>query len=347
MERGPRHAEPSEVSDIERIRILHDLSSFFKIDEATIGLLKQQLDPSLRDQIGRFFQGYSTEQSFRLLFAFLPWVKMIHGLAQLQIPRESKTVYQVPDYAALCETYTRTDKPLLVETKRVKKNKQSLEVMAKQFEAVEKYADVLGLPLVFATYWESFSAWTVNTPDAFVKKGNSYRLRIEGAIETDCSLVFGDISFLIDKPMLRKTVCDASITDPDKARHEKYGAMVDDFISMDGSNYIHLEPIESAVIDSVVTMKEMSKTQNSSITELHEESRSPQVVKFSTFITRHLALFGMKLDEKLTDLSARIIWRLMERLGIRRVLILPALDRPKTRKLAEEFLGTAFVGGKL
>jgi hypothetical protein len=121
-----------EVSDIARIRILHDLSSFFKIDEATIDLLKQQLDPSLRDQIGRFFQGYSTEQSFQLLFAFLPWVKLIHGLAQLQLPRESKTVYQVPDYAVLCETYTRTDKPLLAETKRVKKNKQSLEVMAKR-----------------------------------------------------------------------------------------------------------------------------------------------------------------------------------------------------------------------
>jgi hypothetical protein len=188
------------VSDIERIRIIHELTQSFDVSADVVDGLRRQVSEPLRQNIDRFFRGLEVEDLFTTVFQSLPWTTLAHGLGQKQFPLESKAAYQVPDVVLFCEAGNLEHYPLLVDAKRVTGQKKSCELMPKQVDGLLAYADRIGHPLLFAIYWDIAAAWTLNTPDSFEKKASTLKLRIENAAANNCSMIAGDISFLIPRP---------------------------------------------------------------------------------------------------------------------------------------------------
>ena len=145
------------MSDIKKIRLIHELKSCFQVGPSTVHTLINQIENSdYKENIERFFRGYIIEDKFNIHFSALPWTKLTHSLGQNQLPVLSKKEYQVPDYLIYYETSKKGVKPILFEVKSVKGDKTNLEVMSKQLTACMEYAKVINVPFLYAIYWEKY-----------------------------------------------------------------------------------------------------------------------------------------------------------------------------------------------
>ena len=122
-------------------------------------------------------------------------------------------------------------------------------------------------------------------------------------------------------------------------------ASKEDSVSSNGNNFVNIEALESAVIDSFIKMNNVELKENGPITILNEKSDGNYFVKLSALIMSHMATFGVEMDasnnEKYAELSKRSIFVLMEKLGITRSFMIPESKTAISDTLyAEAFEGT-------
>jgi len=312
------------MEDINKIKTIHEIKNKFIVDDTTLNKFIEQIDSSdFKDNIDRFFRGYKTEDNFHFLLSAMPWVKLIHELGQNQLPILSKGTYQVPDFTIFFETSKKENIPILIEVKSVKGDKQSLEVMTKQLDACLEYSKIIDIPFLYAIYWEKYQTWTFNTLENFEVKTKKHKIKIFDAFKNDLSVLFGDITFVINKPIYRKTICDKSIKDSSKPQHEKYGVILSDSVSTDNKNYIPIESIESAIIDASIKMEIKDTQKNGDKTTIIEVSDNNYFLKLSTLTLRHIAIFGVELNEQYADISRRVIIEFFKKLNITQSFSIP------------------------
>lgn len=330
------------MKDIQKIKLIHNIKHTFSINKTELNNFISQIESSkFKNDISRFFKGYTIEDKFRYLFSVLPRLKLVHSLDQNQLPLQSKEIYQVPDHIILYETATKTIRPIIIEVKSVKGGKQAVKVMSKQLDACVRYARILNVVLLYAIFWEKYQFWTLNTIENFERKIKTHTITLLNAAKNDLSAILGDFTFIVNRSLYRKTICDKSVTDPSIPKHTKYGSVIEDKLSFDLKTYIDLEPIESAVIDAYIKMEKFDIKSKGNKTILIERSSGNYLYKLSTIIARHIAVFGSKFDEILTNVSGQTIFKLMKKLNFQRGVALPSYKTNTSDKLFNEaFEGT-------
>jgi hypothetical protein len=320
------------MSEIERLRLLHDVTTRFDVPEQVTNDLARQLTDDDRSKIDRFISGFEIENWFEAIFSVMPWSMLIHGLSQKQFPLRSKAAFQVPDFLAIVETTSLCRKPILVEVKRVTNQKQTLKLGNSQLALTQEYASCLGLPIVYVIYWDKLQAWTANTPDSFERGTSSQRLRMLRAFEFDCSLIFGDVSFLIMNPLSRVRTFTRSSVDSPAFIHRDFGNCVLDKLMVDGKSY-ELTSLESSTLDSVIPMNQIEVAINGDITRCVEGTDDRFVVKLSNWITRHLAIYGLSPEERHANVFANVISEFTKRVGIPTFNVFPWGRTPEIKAL--------------
>lgn len=326
--------------EIDRIRALHELQNKFDVSEAIRSTLESQL--SNPDIIDRFVRGFKIEDWFQWIFSPMPWIKLIHGLDQQQFPSWSKKEYQVPDFLLLVETSALTIKPLLVEVKSVPMEKMTLKLQKSQVELCRAYAMTVGIPLVFVIYWEKLRGWTMNTPDSFEAKSSTYKIGMLAAFELDCSGILGDISYLVPQSLVRASRFTKKNVKDDVVRHKDYGRLLSDVVYI-GDKSVDMSSLESAAIDSMMTMKRRKTTApDSGETEIVETPDDNYLLKLSSWITRHLAIFNAAPSETLANTSAHAITELTRKLGCFEMHMFPS-NRTEELKLLDAMFRTSAI----
>lgn len=320
---------------IEKIRVLHDLQTQFNVSDAIRSTLESQLNN--RDHVDRFVRGFRIEDWFEWIFSTMPWIKLIHGLDQQQFPSRSKENYQVPDFLLLVETSALALQPLLVEVKRVSAERMTLKLQNAQVELCQAYAAALKIPLVYAVYWEKVCGWTMNTVDSLEQKSSSYKLALTRAIELDCSAIVGDISHLVPPALVRVSRFSKNEVLDDSVRHEQYGRLLSD-IAILGEQQVEMTSLESAAIDSMILMKRQESTElGNGETEVVESPDDIYLIKLSSWVTRHIAMFGVTPSERLANMSGYTITELMKKLDCPVVHLFPTGRTKELARMDEQF----------
>ena len=331
-------ADPTDKPEIEKLRVLHDLRTQFDVPEAIRNTLEAQLSTSDQGRVERFVSGFRIEDWFEWIFSALPWVRLIHGLDQQQFPARSKENYQVPDFMLFVETTELAHRPLLVEVKRVPSDKSALKLQESQVALCENYAAGLQIPLVYAVYWEQLSAWTLNTPDTFERKTSSRKLPMASAFGADCGQILGDVSHMLFPSLVRTSRFSPQGRADCHIRHPEYGFLVSD-VAVSEDRRVEMDSRESAALDAMLSMRRLSRTHldNGGI-ELTESPDSVHLLKLSSWITRHLALFNLQPSEGYANVSAHIIMDLMNKLDCPLVPVFPHDRSGQVDRLSELFL---------
>ena len=330
------------MNDIKKIQIIHDVKETFLVEDKDLENLMNQIEKSdLKENIDRFFRGYKIEDLYSFLFGALPWVKLLHGLEQTQVPPISKENFQVPDYLCIFENSTGSVKPILIEVKSVNGDKKSLELMRRQIEATKNYSSCVGLPFLVGIYWDKYGIWTHVPVEAFEEKKNKYKITMEEAYKSDVSSIFGDLSFLIHTPIYRKTVY--GNTEDKVPVHQKFGSVLNDYASADGSTYFDIRPFESAIFDAIVKFTVISEEKDNNKTVVIEKSANNYIVKLSHWMLRYLGVFDVEPTFEYFDISRRYIIETMKRLNVTMSYPIPATDNAMSRKLYEQAFGGSFV----
>ncbi len=326
-----------EKPEIEKLRVLHDLHTQFEVPEAIRKTLESQLSADDQGRIERFISGFRIEDWFERIFSIMPWVRLIHGLDQQQFPIRSKETYQVPDFLLIVETSTLAHRPLLVEVKRVPKDKFTLKLQDSQVALCENYAAKLQIPLVYAVYWEQFSAWTLNTPDTFERKSSSRKLPMTSAFELDCGVILGDISHMVPPSLVRVSRFRSQSVTDSQVRRMQYGCLVSDVATL-VDRRVQMNSLESAAIDSMLTMTRVNETiHGNGETELTEMPDSVYVLKLSSWITRHMAIFKTQPSEQYANVSAHVITEFMKKLDCQLLHLFPSGRSKQLERLNELF----------
>lgn len=326
--------------EIEKLRVLHDLRTQFDVSEAIRKTLVSQLSADDQGRVERFISGFKIEDWFEWIFSTMPWVQLIHGLDQQQFPMKSKDKYQVPDFLLLVETSALEHRPLLVEVKRVPKDKFSLKLQESQIALCERYAAKLQIPLLYAVYWERLSGWTLNTPDTFERKSSIRKLPITSAFDLDCGAIFGDISHMVPPALVRISRFSVQNVTDSPVRHETYGRLVSAVASL-GDRRVEMSILESAAIDSMLTMTRVKETNlGNGETELIETPDSVYMLKLSSWITRHLAIFKTQPTEQYANMSAHVIMEFMKKLDCPLLHLFPSGRSKQLERLEELFRTT-------
>lgn len=169
---------------------------------------------------------------------------------------------------------------------------------------------------MYAIFWEKYQTWTLNSVENFEPKTKKHKIKLFDAFKNDLSIIVGDITFVISQPIYRKTICDKNITDSTKAQHEKFGVIISDSVSVDNINYVEIDAIESAIIDSTIKMKIIDTEEDVNETTIIEISDSNYFLKLSTLILRYSAVFGIELNEQYADFSRITIIEFFKKLNI-------------------------------
>ena len=325
------------MADISKIRALHDFKENFDLSDQVLKSYIAQLAEDDQGTVDRFFSGFEIEDWFEAIFGIMPWTRLLHSLSQRQIPTRSKTDFQVPDFSAFIETSKFKSEPLLIEVKRVSGMKRTLKLRKSQVLPTKEYADVLGIPLVYAIYWDFSRSWTLNTIDVFENKSSTYKLSIGAAVGFDCSLVFGDISFLVAKKLTRTQIFTSDLDESSSIAHDSYGALVSDQLIVEKTSH-SLSTRETAALDAVIDFHETSKTADGPKTIIQSQTRDNSLFRLSGGITKYLSLFEIAPTELVANAAAQEIIQLMERICIERGMVYPTDCSAELAKLDGLFL---------
>lgn len=325
------------MADISKLRALHDIKQNFVLQDHELESLTSQLAEDDQSKVDRFFSGFEIEDWFEAIFGIMPWTRLLHGLSQRQVPTRSKSDFQVPDFTALIETSTFKTEPLLIEVKRVARNKQTLKLRKSQVAPTKEYAEALGIPLVYAIYWDSLRAWTLNTVDAFENKSSTFKISNTTAFESDCSLIFGDMCYLVTQQLFRsQTFASEPVVSPPLV-HESYGGLVSDEVVVDGISH-SLSGVQSVVLDAMFGFTTTSRRTDGPRTIIHSETRETFLFRLSGWITRYLSLYQTAPTEPYANAAAHEIIQLMERIGIPQVMMYPTDRSTELSDLDAKFL---------
>lgn len=331
------------MSDIDKIQLIHDVQQKFTIsDDIVANLIGQIEDGSKKENIERFFRGYSIEDNFQHTISALPWVRLAHQLDQSQFPSTSKSEFQVPDYQLFFEDFDRICHPLLVEIKSVTGKKKSLKIPKKQIQSCSNYANTSSHPLVYGIYWTHWNIWTINTTDQFEEKSKTLKITIEEAIKNDLSVIFGNVTYFIP-PLTRVRICDSSVIDELRPRHGDYGVIIADSLSVNGRDFVPLSVVDSSVLDSYFAMNVEQIETSGDRTKVIEKTGSTHCVKVLAIVMAHLTSIGEALDDKDSRYSFFFIHEFLNKMGFSYSYSVPN----KHTKMSMELYNIAFKGTPL
>lgn len=228
-------------------------------------------DENIRKRYNNFSKGYYSEELFRRIYSFLPWIKLITPLGQEQFPEKSKEEMQVPDFEIMYEAGSPDNmKKILVEAKLVDGDKQTFELLKHTYNVLKKYEDNSKNPLLFAIFWRKQMIWTVNSIESFSEKSSSYKISFKNAYKSDVSAIFGDYTYLFRKRPHRKSKFSngANIECKYFHSHEKYGRAIYEGISLNGEKFDELCALETPVLDCAFDFEEIKA---SSVNEVETE----------------------------------------------------------------------------
>lgn len=333
-------------NDFEKASILAKLASEFEVTPEVHRSLLDQIESSeIKDNYNRIQRGLHFEITYQNLFETLPWVKNLHELGQKQYSRH-KVDYQVPDFSAMIEDSGKDRFPILIEVKSVKRSKENFEIIVKQKHTLLNYARDEKKVILLAIYWEKYDYWTHTVLSALTGKKKN-KLTFQDATKNDISHIISDYMFLCTKKFYRKTIfCSkGEAHNQSDLVHKRHGILKSIEISLDDKNYINLDAIYSAVIDSVFTMKEIDyNSKNNTLIEVFEGNI---FIKLSTWILRHLTLFNLdgntlsdfkdENGEKMNFymVARYVIMDFIHRLGIENSYLIPDIKDKNTDKIFE------------
>lgn len=136
----------------------------------------------ITDRVQRLALGLPAEDELCVILDWLGNCRLIHKLDQMQAPQASKDQYRVPDLLAIFSLHGR-DVPVLVEVKV--SNERRLSWRPDYFEALRRYGQVLGLPVLVAWKATSTGVWFLIDIDRFQKPNKNYRLTLEAAAKAN------------------------------------------------------------------------------------------------------------------------------------------------------------------
>lgn len=136
---------------------------------------------TIADQVLRLEKGLAAEDEVSLLFCWLGRCKLTHKLDQLVAPPASRSVFLVPDLLVVFE-HEGKEIPVLIEVKTC--SGQSLSWRPDYIERLQRYSELIGLPLLVACKWENSPLrWTLSEAGCFQQNGSTnYKLSNEDAI---------------------------------------------------------------------------------------------------------------------------------------------------------------------
>ena len=307
------------MSDIQKIQIIHDLKSTFIVsDNDTQKLINQIIDKNKKNNIDRFFRGYSVEDNFLFIASALPWVRLIHSLEQQQFPESSKSEFQAPDYTIFFENFMSVCFPIFVEVKSVRQ-KRHIDIMLKQSNLSSAYSKIFNnTPLVYAIYWENWHLWTINTQDQFTRKKARLTLNCEDAMKNDISTIFGNVVYFIPQ-LFRITIFNPSLPkNSDTTRwHNQYGVILSDTISKNKIDFTSLNFIDSSILDSFAKMEKVSLENIDGKIILKERTESVYLFDLLTLIIIYVASISDGIEKGNYINLMVVIHDFMEKLDIK------------------------------
>ncbi len=105
-----------------------------------------------------------------------------------------------------------------------------------------------------------------------------------------------------------------------------------------GNNRVELTNLESAAIDSMITMRcRSTRETGDGETELIATPDGVYVLKLSSWITRHIAAFNTAPSVELANTSAHVITGLMKKLGCPHFFIFPTGQTENLKRLDAAF----------
>ena len=158
------------------------------------------------------------------------------------------------------------------------------------------------------------------------------------AIELDCSLILGDISHMVPPSLTRVSRFSTQNVTEDSVQHSKYGRLVSDVVLL-RDRRVEITNLESAAIDSMMSMTEIRETKlGNGETELIETPDTVHVLKLSSWIMRHLAIFNAPPSEQLANTSVHVITEFMKKLDCPPLHLFPSGQSKQLVWLDELFL---------
>lgn len=166
---------------------------YWLISEA-IQQLGLDADPKkLADRIRRLQVGLPAEDEFSVLLTWLGRCRLVHKLDQLQSPKSSRNTWAVPDLLAVFD-YLGHDVAVLIEVKTTPFSNNRLSWRPAYRDAMIRYADLLGLPLLVA--WRFGNIWTLFDARLLTPSPSRHKIDFTEAIRhTLMAELAGDFSF--------------------------------------------------------------------------------------------------------------------------------------------------------
>ncbi len=246
--------------------------------------------------------------NFISLFSGLPWVKKISPFKNRQDLAISNNSHNIPDFIVCYETSSLEIEEIIIKTEE---SNNDVHITSVNKDEIEKY---LKTSLLIVIYWGKYKIWTLNSLENFQHLNGKSEIDFESAIKNDFSTILGDITFIFSKFMLQITY-DKSIKDDNSVKHGEYGSVISTELLLDDySPSIELSPIEVAVIDSSIDMAVERVEKNGNITKVMEINESTYMLRLSSLILRHIAVFGVEPDGENIVLSRITIVELMKKL---------------------------------
>jgi Holliday junction resolvase len=145
--------------------------------------------------INRLRLGLPSEDEFLVVLAWLGKCRMVHKLDQLQLPEGSRATYRIPDLLAVFQQDGR-HYPVLIEVKA--KEKTPLSWRKDFYEALQRYGELLNLPVLVA--WKYATFWALFELKHFERPSKNYRISFESAMKQNLmGLLAGDFSFSMNE----------------------------------------------------------------------------------------------------------------------------------------------------
>lgn len=143
------------------------------------------------EKVRRLDIGLPVEDEFSVVCAWLGKCQLLHKLDQHQVPLSSKQEYQVPDLLAKFDTQGRNS-PLLIEVKS--KNEHVLSFKPDYLERLQRYADLVGMPLLVA--WKFHSLWMLFEARHMTKAVKNFNISLEKAMQQNLlGALVGDVAY--------------------------------------------------------------------------------------------------------------------------------------------------------
>ena len=144
----------------------------------------------LADAVKRLELGLPAEDEFSVLLCWLGRCRLVHKLDQHQAPPGSKEQYRIPD---LLVVFDLEDHRIaaLVEVKATKGD--SLSWRPDYYEALQRYGEQLGLPVLVAWKWKPAGLWALFELRNFERTARNYKLAFKTAAKQNLmGLLAGD-----------------------------------------------------------------------------------------------------------------------------------------------------------